>query len=252
MKQSVINFSGKKIQEELEKAGSNHSGKNDSIRILFAPSLIDQENISQAASVYSRLNPEAYDTVVVVEELKDILGKKLPMPSNKKHKTSLGEVPVDDYLRNEFCDEDDDFFIEDSGFHPDLSLFQQLMMLQKSLKNFKVLNLQIADEDKYIIKELVSTIDELLSSRRALLVFCCDLTETGLNDFKKIKSLLKTQSHADLFNLLNSSPARIKGTAAFIAGILIAKRWALQIQFPDDLQGCPCLAAYAEREHVLY
>ncbi len=252
MIQSVIDFSGKKIQEELGKADSKHSGKNDSIRILFSPTRIDQENISQAASVYSRLNPKAYDTVVIVEELKDVLGKKLPMPSNQKHKTSLGEVPVDDYLRNEFCDEDDDFFIEDSGFHPDLSLFQQLMLLQKSLKNFKVLNLQIADEDKYIIKELVSTIDELLSSRCVLLVFCCDLTETGINDFDKIISLVEKQSHTNLFNLLNSSPARMKGTAAFIAGVLIAQCWGLQIQFPDDLQDTPCLAAYAERQHVLY
>lgn len=252
MKQTIIDFSGKEIQNALEKARCEHSGMIGSVRILFAPSGIDQGNINRAASVYSRLNPGEHDTVIVVEELTNVLDKKLPMPSSETHKTPLGKVPVNDDLRNEFCDEDDDFFIDDTGLNPDLSLFQQLMMLQQSLRDFKVLNIQIADEDMDIIKELVSAIDELLPTRNVLLIFCCDLKECNQDDFKEIKSLIAEKSHSRLFNLLNSKTSCMNGTAAFMAGILVAHLWGLQIYFLDDAQGNPSLTAYAEREHVLF
>jgi AmmeMemoRadiSam system protein B len=252
MKRSVTEFSASEIEEELKKAHARNGGMNDAIRLIFAPSRIDEENLSRAASVYSRLRPNGYDTVIVVEELGEVLGKKLQMPSNNAYKTPLGEVLVNDNLRNEFCDEDDDFFIDDSGFHPDLSLFQQLMMLQKSLRDFDVLNIQIADEGQYIIKELVSAMDELLPSRRVLLIFCCDLQVTDRQKFEEIKSFVEAKSHSGLFNLLNRNTSVMKGAAAFTAGILVAHRWQLQIRFLDDVQETPGLIAYAEREHVFY
>jgi AmmeMemoRadiSam system protein B len=251
MTRSIIDFSGREIENELMKARSRQSGVNDFVRILFSPITINEENIHWASSIYSRLNPSGYDTVIIVEESTEVRRKKLLMLPDKTHHTPLGDVPVNDDLRDEFCEEDDDFFIDDSGFHFGHNLFHQLMMLQKSIINFKVLNIQIADEDEYIIKELVSTIDELLPSRNILLIFCCDLTEVGRHEFGKIKTLVEAKSHSSLFNLLNRNNPVMQGTAAFITGILVARRWGLQIRFLEDAREVPSLAAYGEHERVL-
>lgn len=253
MKQSVTEFSAEEIKSELEKARAKHSRMNNSVRIIFSPVCINKKNISRAASIYSRLNPAKYDTVVVVEEHEDDLNKKLSMPSNKEHQTRLGKVPVNDYLRNEFCDEDDDFFVNDSGFHKELSLFQQLMMLQSRLRNFKVLNIQISDRDQAIVKELASAVSELLASRNILLVFCCDLKEScGDDEIEKLNNLTETDSVTSLMNLLNRHSDCVNGISAFKAGMLIAHKWKANVHFLDDKKKVSSLAAYAERERVFY
>lgn len=251
---SITEFTAEEINNELEKVRGRQEQVNDSVRIIFSPVRIDEKNISRAASVYSRLNPTGYDTVVVVEEHEEDLNKRLSMPSNEVHRTPLGNVPVNDYLRNEFCDEDDDFFINDSGFHQELSLFQQLMMLQVSLEDFNVLNIQISVKDEAIVKELVSAVNELLAARKVLLVFCCDLNESCQSEgqFKKLNRLIDADSTTKLLNLLNKQSDCITGSSAFKAGMLLAKKWGAAVHFLDDGEGNSSLSAYAERKRVFY
>lgn len=251
----ITSYSREKIDQGLKEANKKHNGFNDHIRLLFAPTHIDDDNFERACDIYSRVDPDSYDTVIIVETYDEVLDKKLPMASNKYFETSLGKVPVNDYMRNEFCDEDDDFFIHDEGFSKEMSLFQQLMMLQCINKDFSVVSIQIADKGPAIVKELAHVLEEVLASRSALLVFCCDLDNKRNKEFDRIRDILEADNESGLLNYLNSGESKITGTTTFVAGVMVAKAWKLNLNFLNgeykDYKGS-LLTAYADRQKILF
>lgn len=252
---NITSYTREQIEKGLSKAREKHPELNEDIRVLFAPEVINDENFERVTDIYSRLDMSNYDTVVVVESYDEKLDKKLPMASNSFFETPLGNVPVDDYLRNEFCDEDDDFFIHDEAFDKDISLFQQLMMLQVLSDDFKALSVQIADKEPAIIKELAYVLEEVLASRNALIVFCCELDNERKQEFDKVLEILEADNQSQLMNYLYSGDSNIKGTTAFMAGIIVANKWKLNLNFLkgeyEDYSGS-LLTAYADREHVIF
>ncbi|MEL7834715.1 AmmeMemoRadiSam system protein B [Fodinibius sp. Rm-B-1B1-1] len=252
---NITSFSREQIQEGIDNARKEHVEPNDHIRVLFAPERINENNFERACDIYSRVDMSNYDTVVVVESHDEKLDKKLPMASNATFETSIGEVPVDDYMRNEFCDEDDDFFIHDEAFDKDISLFQQLMFLQTLSDDFKALSVQIADPDPAIVKEIGYVLEEVLASRSALLVFCCELDNDRKKEFENVVEMVENKNESGLMNYLNSGESKIKGTTAFIAGIIVANKWGLDLHFLrgkyDDYMGS-LLTGYADRQKVVF
>lgn len=251
---NIMSYSREQIQEGLAHARTQHQGENDHIRLIFAPTRINHDNFYRACEIYSHLDPTNYDTVVVVETFNRVLDKKLPMPSNKFFETPLGRVPVNDFLRNELCDEDDDFYIHDEGHSRDMSLYQQLMFLQCACKDFSVLSIQIADDSPAIVKELAMALEEVLASRNALLVFCCDLDNTRKKEFNRVKQMITSNNQSGLMNYLNSGESKITGTTSFIAGVLVANAWDLEMNFLngeyEDYKGS-LLTGYADRQTVM-
>ena len=252
---NITSYTREQISNGLDKARERHNETNENIRVLFAPERIDDDNFGRACEIYSRLDMTNYDTVVVVESHDEILDKKLPMASNKNFDTSLGTVAVDDYMRNEFCDEDDDFFIHDEAFDKDISLFQQLMFLQTLSDDFKALSVQVADTDPAIVKELAFVLEEVLASRNALIVFCCELDNDRKEEFANVLDILEADNQLGLMNYLNSGESHIVGTTAFIAGIIVAHKWDLNLNFLkgeyEDYSGS-LLTAYADRQRVIF
>ena len=250
--QNITSYSREKIQNGLTQAAESGDDKNDHIRILFSPTEINDGNFAQVCDLYSRIDPSNYETAVIIEVHEEVLAKKLPMPSNSSFETPLGPVPVNDYMRNEFCDEDDDFFIYDEAFSENMSLFGQLMMLQCMNDDIEAVSVQIADENHYIIKELVHVLEEVLASRNALLIFCCDLSGDRTKEFKRVKKMLDENSQSSLLNYLNSGNSHITGTAAFVAGIMVAQQWGLELDFICEGADQSLLTAYAERVRHVY
>lgn len=252
---NITSYSREQIEEGLNKAREHHQDENELIRVLFAPERIDDDNFDRVCDIYSRLDMSNYDTVVVIESHDEVLDKKLPMCSNSEFETPLGKVKVNDYMRNEFCDEDDDFFIHDEAFDKDISLFQQLMFLQTLSDKFSALSVQIADKDPAIVKELAYVLEEVLASRNALLVFCCELDNERKKEFERIVKLIENNNQSGLMNYLNSGESHIQGTTAFIAGVIVAQKWGLKLNFLrgeyEDYSGS-LLTAYADRQHVFF
>lgn len=251
----ITSYSREQIEKGLKKARERRDAQNENIRLLFAPERINEDNFEQACDIYSRLDMSDYDTVVVVESHDEKLDKKLPMASNTFFETPLGKVEVNDYMRNELCDEDDDFFIHDAAFDKDISLFQQLMFLQTLSDDFKALSIQIADPDPSIVKEIGYVLEEVLASRSALLVFCCELDNDREKEFKRVVKLVEEKNESGLMNYLNSGESHINGTTAFIAGIIVANKWDLNLNFlrsEYDKYSGSLLTAYADRQRVIF
>ncbi len=201
------------------------------IRVLFVPTHIDPEHPKELTSIYKNICNKNFETVVVVESYKGELEKKLSIPSNHSFKTPFGEVPVNDQYRNELCDEEDDFYINDGGMSDEMSLYTQLMMMQACQEDFEVVSIQIGDYDPAIVKELAFALDELFRNRNALMIFCCDLPNSKPEELEKLKSLIDSNNESGLHHYLNSNEKEVEGARAFMTGILISKYWNLNIWF---------------------
>lgn len=252
---NITSYSREHIEEGITKARQQNSDGQDQVRLLFAPERVSNSNFEQTCEIYSRVNMDNFDTVVVIESHDEKLDKKLPMASNASFKTPLGSVRVNDYMRNEFCDEDDDFFIHDEAFDKDISLFQQLMFVQTLSDDFSAVSIQIADRDPAIIRELAFVLEEVLENRRALLVFCCELDVSQKEEFGKVQALIEEKKGSELMNHLNSGQSHIEGRTSLMAGVLVAQKWNLDLNFlaeKADQKGSNLLAAYGKLAQVLF
>lgn len=87
--------------------------------------------------------------------------------------TPLGKVELSDPVRNEFFDQDDDFFISEEGYPKGSSIEIQLPLLQQTLgkvKPFKIVPLLVGSQTPDLCNELVGALSELLQYNNVLLV----------------------------------------------------------------------------------
>lgn len=245
---SLLPYSREDVVAGIEK----HQPQTESrLRILFANEVINESNFEKACRLYANLKGTNYDTVVIVERFLNGNDKLLPMTSKPYFITPFGEVAVNDALRNEFCDEDDDFFIDDSGFSEKMHLYNHLMMLQCTLDHFEVLSIQMADQGTSIVWELASALSELLRDRNVLVVVLSNIDNSDHTSLKKLGELVEKKADSELLNFLQSGEAGLLGAGPFAAGILVSKEWELKNQL--DLQangsstflaGCAHLSGY--------
>ena len=153
-------------------------------------------------------------------------------------------------MRNEFCDEEDDFFIADEGYSKEMSLFTQLPILQSSFSDFDVVSLQIGDYDPAIIRELAFTLDELLLNKNALIIFCCDVPAGSPKELEKLRSLVVENNESGLMHYLNSNEKTVNGARAFMSGILVARSWGYQVEFLDYIKTATNICGYAKRPEL--
>lgn len=246
----MTTLSRDEIIRGLNQAKSIQKDPHNTVRILFSPVKITDENIGDVFNIYSKIDKDDFDTVVVIESQPGSAVKKLPMPSFKTIETPLGEVMANDKLRNDFCDEDDDFFINDDAFDENASLYDQLMILQCALSDFSVLSIQITDENSFIVKELAYALEEILASKNALLVFCCEMSGVNQNELELVNSYYQAGNMSALMNYLNSGESSIEGVGAFIAGLIVAGKWGLKLSFSssDENGNQNILAGFAEMQ----
>lgn len=239
-------FKQDEIKKRLAQSASNSTDDIHPLRILFSPTSLNHYSIDRFADIYSRVSEGDFDTVVIVESQPGTHEKKLPMPSHDMFSTRFGDVAVNKKLRNELCDEDDDFFIDDEAYNENLSLFDQLLFIQNRLEDFSVLSIQITDESPSIVKELSAALEEILASRNALLVFCCDIHHLAPSVLEKIVSQFENENRSGLINTLNSDGVTMNGAGSFLAGLLIAEKWKTKLTFtqPDPTAGP--VSAFAE------
>lgn len=223
-------------REEIKAGIDRYASEQKQTRMIISPQKITHKNFNAVCKVYSHIDSKDFQTVVVVESTPGSAQKKLVMPSFKKIETHLGEVKANDRLRNEFADEDDDFFINDNAFDEDVSLCHQLMILQCTLDDFTVSHIQITDENSIIIMELATALEEILALKNALLVCCCNLEYSEKNEVDKISEFVEKDDISGLMNYLNSGESTIEGIGSFVTGLIVAKNWSLSVHYEKDAE----------------
>jgi len=230
---NILSYPKEKIINGLNNARNKNIQKG--AKILFSPVEINDENFEEVCEIYSSVMPGNYETVVVVEGVNHELEKKIPLPSLNTFKTPFGEVPVNDRLRNEFCDEEDDFFIDDEAHNENMGIYQQLPMLQFTIKDFNVVSIQISNYERpSIIRELAFVLDEVLLSKNVLIIVCCEMESDQIEALNKLKKYVKEGQTSNLLNIINISSTKIRGRSPFLIGLMIASSWELSLNFIDE------------------
>lgn len=208
-----------------------------SIAILFVPDRVTDANRSQTEALYDRLSGLEYDTVVFAERSPTDCDRKIPMPSVAEFTVGHVTVPANDALRNDFCDEDDDFYIDDVALRPDMSVFEHLPLLRNTLiGDFSVVSVPLCDSDPAIVREFAYVISEIMGGRNGLLVIACHMDATDSAGWNRLAPHLDTMNHSNLFNVVNSGTVDIRGSEVFIGGLLVADAWGLTARFEDAIR----------------
>lgn len=213
-------------------------------QIVFVPEK-GWHDEQQMLQLYSRLKGNEYDTIVFLETHIKQTDKKIPMPTFQSVNTQFGEIQINDIMRNEFCDEDDDFFIDDHALTPDMELYHHLPYLQAVLGEFRVVSVQICDEDPSIVREVTYVLSEIMAGRNALLVVSC-AAPGNLSEMDIIKKLVADREQSNIMNYLNGGDVRVSGAAGFQAGVFVGYNWDLEFEFMPSTQASQsAIAGYA-------
>ncbi len=240
---SITSFTKKQILEGLAKYEPSISNR---LRILYVQEHIDKNSFEHACKLYSNLKGASYDDVIIIEKFHGSHDKLLPLVSNTSFETPIGTVEANDVLRNDFCDEDDDFFLDDAGYREDMAIYDQLMMLQCVLTDFKAVSIQVVDMRTSIIRELTGALAELMRERNGLVIICADASECDDQKLQSIQQAVDNREHSRLMNYLNTGDAGINGAGPLAAGILLADNWELETKLGiSDVKGSPFLSGYS-------
>jgi AmmeMemoRadiSam system protein B len=224
-------MNSQKIAELRDKLIKRNPDNGSTIKILFVPDG-NVTNDEQLFRLYGTLEGATYESVVFVESRTMETDKKIPMPTASYFDTEFGAVNVNDPLRNEFCDEDDDFYIDDVAFGNDLQIYRHLPYLISTLGDFSVVSVPICDDEPSIVRELAYVLSEIMGGRNLLLVISSSLV-TDEKTNQKLQKHVKKRDFSNIMNLANSGKLPISGSAAFLAGLLISDSWELDISFLD-------------------
>lgn len=190
---------------------------------VIVPNSAHPESAPLAADVFRSLPGDVHTSVISVAPNREDEFKRITICSRDEYDTPLGGVRINDAIRNELCDEDDDIYIDDRGHFQDHGLDVSLPFLQKVLSDFDVVPLVMGSESPEFCRELGSAIGEIMANQRTLLVASVDIleaTETGLQRFREYLSTLNVPGMQALLN--QESDIRVEGKGPLLVAMLAA------------------------------
>ncbi|RMH60605.1 MAG: AmmeMemoRadiSam system protein B [Bacteroidetes bacterium] len=176
-----------------------------------------------AAEVFGTLQGQAYDTVILVAPSHTGPFRRMNICSVDAYYTPLGDLAINDAVRNELCDEDDDIFLDDTGhFHVE-GIDVQLPFLQTVLtKPFDIVPIVMGEETPDFCRELGRAVGEVMYNRRTLVVASADLLEADAEGLNLFRTYLESMDVERLMGLLNSERVRMEGRGAVLVALIAA------------------------------
>ncbi|HET6566881.1 MAG TPA: AmmeMemoRadiSam system protein B [Rhodothermales bacterium] len=196
---------------------------NGEIQAIIVPDTNKIEGGYVAADVYKCLEGRRYDSVVLISPSHSGPFRRITICKLDNYQTPLGELTIDDRLRNELCDEDDDIYLDDRGhFHTD-GIDVQLPFLQTVLEpGFGIVPVVMGDETPEFCRELGHAVGEVMYNRRTLVVASADIvggTDEALSQFKQH---FENRDIPRLMSLLNSNAVNVEGKGPLLVALIAA------------------------------
>jgi len=192
---------------------------------LIVPDSNLQRGGPAAATAYKLLEDRVYDTVIIIAPSHDGTFERLSICSINRYHSPLGDVAINDRLRNELCDEDDDIFIDDQGHYHTEGVDVQLPFLQQVLKEeFDVVPVVMGSEAPALCRELGHAIGEVMYGHRLLVIASADLLSVEGDALRKFEQALEAYDTSQLMHLLGSEQIRVEGMGAVISAVIAAQR----------------------------
>lgn len=175
-----------------------------------------------AAEVYSALRGSSYDTVVLVAPSHTGSFSRMNICSVDRYWSPLGEVDVNDVVRNELCDEDDDIYLDDRGHYHAEGIDVQLPFLQTVLHDFDIVPVVMGDESPEFCRELGTAIGEVMYNRRTLVVATCSILQADADGMKRFEDAFSTRDVSTLMSLLNGGVLEVEGKGPLLVALIAA------------------------------
>ena len=176
-----------------------------------------------SASMFSLLQGRSYDTVVLIAPSHCGAFTRLNICSADSYQTPFGAVAVNDAVRHELCDEDDDIFVDDLGHFQTEGISVQLPYLQTILGEFDIVPIIMGEESPELCRELGHAVGEVMYNRRMLIIASADVldaTEESLVDFTEA---FEAGEESRLMALLNSERVKMRGKGSVLVALLAAQ-----------------------------
>lgn len=207
------------------------------IKTLLVPHDNYKFALPALAHAYARLKNGSYTLVVFIAPSVDRFNR-IAISGYGFFQTPLGTVELSDAVRNEFFDQDDDFFISEEGYPKGSSIELQLPVLQETLgkvRPFKIVPLLIGNQIPELCNELVSALSELLQYNNILLVVPNTFHYTSENEvlIDEFLKLLEKQNYPELMRFVVKYGERlgtglgVTAVAAKVSSELGARKFTL-------------------------
>lgn len=198
-----------------------------------------------AADVYKCLEGRRFDTVVLIAPSHTGPFRRISVCSLDTYRTPLGDLAVNDRLRNELCDEDDDIFLDDTGHFHTEGIDVQLPFLQVVLGDgFDIVPVVMGEETPEFCHELGAAVSEIMYNRRALLVATADVVAATPEALEAFRRHVEEADLGRLTALLNGEEVRVEGKGPLLVALIAARHRradrvdVLHLEAPrDDLPG---------------
>lgn len=191
---------------------------------LIVPDSNRLDSAAAAAAAVRYVEGQTFDVVMAVSASHDEAFGRMTVSRRDTYPTPLGEVTIDDGLRNELCDEDDDIFLDDRGhFHAE-GVSAMLPLLQVALEApFRVVPIVMGDDNPAFCRELGTALGEVMYGKRALLVASADVLGVEGDALARFTKAFEDFDTAELLHLLGSETLRVEGYGAVIVTALAAR-----------------------------
>ena len=177
-----------------------------------------------AAAAYRLLQGADLDTVLIISPSHTGEFGRLSICQTDRYHTPLGEVAVNDHLRNELCDEDDDIFLDDTGHYHTEGADVQLPFLQRLLgDDFDAVPIVMGEEGPAYCRELGAAVGEVMYSKHAVVVGSCDLLEGDADALGRLREAVEAMNESELMHLLGSETVKVEGMGALITTVIAAQ-----------------------------
>ncbi|MDX1547532.1 MAG: AmmeMemoRadiSam system protein B [Rhodothermales bacterium] len=176
-----------------------------------------------SAAVYKLLQGRTYDTVLLIAPSHSGSFRRITICSLDTYQTPLGAVPVDDRVRHELCDEDDDIFLDDVGHFHTEGIDVQLPYLQATLASFSAVPIVMGDESPVFCRELGQAVGEVSFNRRTLVVASADVLEADAEALEAFRTYFEAADVERLMTLFNSERMRVEGKGGIVTALLAAQ-----------------------------
>ena len=175
-----------------------------------------------AATVYKSLEGRSFETVIVIAPSHTGAFQRLTICSLDTYRTPLGDLEINDRVRNELCDEDDDIFLDDTGHFHIEGIDVQLPFLQTVLPPFNLVPIVMGEETPELCKELGHAVGEVMYNRPTLVIACADVLDASPEAMAEFQGYFEACDVPRLMRLLNSETVLLKGKGAVLVAMIAA------------------------------
>jgi MEMO1 family protein len=193
-----------------------------------------------AAPVYASLKDSDAQTIITVSPALTGTFRRMTIPTGDVYRGSTCEMSLDDVIRNELCDEDDDIFADDRGHQP-APVGDHLPFLKALYPEGTLVPIVMGEETLDFCRELSTALAEVMFNKRVMLVATIGAPEGDSDALNVFRDALSRGDIESLQRLHVNKGIQLNGFGALIVVLqAAAERRARDVEILSSSDSAIC------------